>query len=114
MVLASKFVYGIWLGKGTIDINYSTTSLILLYISFEMLYKVYGTIINGTGKVFAQMILTGVIAIIYIPLAILLGKLFGLSGVLIANAIVFALNYLWSKVQCNKLISQTATGIWNK
>ena len=113
MVLASKFVYGIWLGKGTIDINYSTTSLILLYISFEMLYKVYGTIINGTGKVFAQIILTGVIAIIYIPLAILLGKLFGLSGVLIANAIVFALNYLWSKVQCNKLISQTATGIWN-
>ena len=111
MVLASKFVYGIWLGKGTIDINYSTTSLILLYISFEMLYKVYGTIINGTGKVFAQIILTGVIAIIYIPLAILLGKLFGLSGVLIANAIVFALNYLWSKVQCNKLISQTATGI---
>ena len=114
MVLASKFVYGIWLGKCTIDINYSTTSLILLYISFEMLYKVYGTIINGTGKVFAQIILTGVIAIIYIPLAILLGKLFGLSGVLIANAIVFALNYLWSKVQCNKLISQTATGIWNK
>ena len=93
MVLASKFVYGIWLGKGTIDINYSTTSLILLYISFEMLYKVYGTIINGTGKVFAQIILTGVIAIIYIPLAILLGKLFGLSGVLIANAIVFALTY---------------------
>ena len=114
MVLASKFVYGIWLGKGTIDINYSTTSLILLYISFEMLYKVYGTIINGTGKVFAQIILTGVIAIIYIPLAILLGKLLGLSGVLIANVIVFALNYAWSKLQCNKLISQTATGIWNK
>ena len=114
MVLASKFVYGIWLGKGTIDINYSTTSLILLYISFEMLYKVYGTIINGTGKVFAQIILTGIIAIIYIPLAIFLGNLCGLSGVLIANTIVFALNYLWSKVQCNKLISQTATGIWNK
>ena len=114
MVLASKFVYGMWLGRGSIDISYSTTGLIFLYISFEMLYKVYGTIINGTGKVFAQMILTGIIAIIYIPLAILLGKLLGLSGVLIANAIVFALNYLWSKVQCNKLISQTATGIWNK
>lgn len=114
MVLASKFVYSIWLGKGSIDINYSTTGLIFLYISFEMLYKVYGTIINGTGKVFAQMILTGIIAIIYIPLAIFLGNLCGLSGVLIANAIVFALNYVWSKVQCNKLISQTATGIWNK
>ena len=114
MVLASKFVYGMWLGRGSIDINYSTTGLILLYISFEMLYKVYGTIINGTGKVFAQIILTGIIAIIYIPLAILLGNLCGLSGVLIANTIVFALNYVWSKLQCNKLINQTATGIWNK
>ena len=110
MVLASKFVYGM----GSIDINYSTTGLIFLYISFEMLYKVYGTIINGTGKVFAQIILTGIIAIIYIPLAIFLGNLCGLSGVLIANTIVFALNYVWSKLQCNKLISQTATGIWNK
>ena len=114
MVFASKFVYGIWLGKDTVDINYSTTGLIFLYISFEMLYKVYGTIINGTGKVFAQMILTGTIAIIYIPLAIFLGKLCGLPGVLIANVIVFALNYIWSKLQCDKLVNQTATGIWNK
>ena len=114
MVLASKFVYGMWLGRGSIDISYSTTGLIFLYISFEMLYKVYGTIINGTGKVFAQMILTGIIAIIYIPLAIFLANLCGLSGVLIANTIVFALNYVWSKLQCNKLINQTATGIWNK
>lgn len=114
MVLVSKFVYGMWLGKDSIDISYSTTGLIFLYISFEMLYKVYGTIINGTGKVFAQIILTGIIAIIYVPLAIFLGNLCGLSGVLIANAIVFALNYVWSQLQCNKLISQTATGIWNK
>lgn len=114
MVLVSKFVYCIWLGKGSIDIKYSTTGLIFLYISFEMLYKVYGTIINGTGKVFAQMVLTGIIAVIYIPLAIFLGELYGLPGVLIANTFVFALNYAWSKLQCNKLLNQTATGIWNK
>lgn len=114
MLFVSKFIYGIWLGKDAIDISYSTTGLILLYIFFEMLYKVYGTIINGIGKVFAQMILTGIIAVIYIPLALLLGSLWGLSGVLIANVIVFALNYIWAKLQCNRLINQTATGIWNK
>lgn len=114
MLFVSKYIYGIWLGKDAIDISYSTTGLILLYISFEMLYKVYGTIINGTGKVFAQMILTGIIAIIYIPLALLFGSSWGLSGVLIANVIVFAVNYIWAKMQCNKLINQTATGIWNK
>ena len=114
MVLCSNFIYNVWLGHETINISISTTLLVYIYLSFEMLYKVYGTIINGTGKVTAQMIITGVIAIIYLPLAYHLGTHFGLSGVLFANCIVFFLNYLWSRVQCLKLINQTATGIWDK
>lgn len=114
MLAVSNYVYSLWLGKGAIDISYYTTGLVLLYISFEMLYKVYGTIINGTGKVFAQIIITGVIAIIYIPMAIIGGKLFGLSGVLISNVIVFMLNYVWSKIQCAKILNETAYGFWNK
>lgn len=114
MTIFSKQVYTLWLGKGAIDISYTTTGLVCLYVSFEMLYKVYGTIINGTGKVFAQMVITGVIAICYVPLALLLGKILGLSGVLIANSAVFILNYLWSKVQCSKILNDTAYGFWGK
>lgn len=114
MLVVSNHVYSLWLGNGAIDISYYTTGLILLYISFEMLYKVYGTIINGTGKIFAQIIITGVISIIYIPMAIFLGKLFGLSGVLVSNVIVFVLNYAWSKIQCAKILNETAYGFWNK
>lgn len=114
MLAVSNYVYSLWLGKGAIDISYYTTGLILLYISFEMLYKVYGTIINGTGKVYAQIIITGIIAIIYIPLAIVFGKLFGLTGVLVSNVIVFVLNYVWSKIQCTKILNETAHGFWNK
>lgn len=114
LLLASKTVYRLWLGGGTIDISYYTTGLILLYISFEMLYKVYGTIINGTGKVFAQMIITGIIALLYVPLAVFLGKFFGLSGVLISNVIIFVLNYAWSRTQCLKILNETAYGFWDK
>lgn len=114
MTIFSKQVYTLWLGKGAIDISYTTTGLVCLYVSFEMLYKVYGTIINGTGKVFAQMVITGFIAICYVPLALLLGKVLGLSGVLIANSAVFILNYLWSKVQCSKILNDTAYGFWGK
>lgn len=114
MTLLSQPVYALWLGKGAIDISYATTGLICLYISFEMLYKVYGTIINGTGKVFAQMVITGIIAICYVPLAVFGGKTWGLSGVLIANTFVFFLNYLWSKIQCTKLLNGTAYGFWGK
>lgn len=117
MALFSKHVYALWLGKDSIDISYTTTAFVLLYISFEMLYKVYGTIINGTGKVFAQMVITGVIAICYVPLAVTLGRKFGLSGVLFANSLVFLLNYVWSRIQCNKLIqpdSAVKKGFWYK
>lgn len=114
MLLVSKYAYQIWLGKGSIDINFMTTCLIYISISFEMLYKVYGTIINGIGKVYAQMIITGIIAILYIPTAIYLGYLWGLRGVLMANILVFICNYIWSKIQCYRLINQTATGIWNR
>lgn len=117
MALFSKHVFALWLGKDSIDISYTTTAFVLLYISFEMLYKVYGTIINGTGKVFAQMVITGVIAICYVPLAVTLGRKFGLSGVLFANSLVFLLNYVWSRIQCNKLIqpdSAVKKGFWYK
>lgn len=117
MTLFSKQVYALWLGKDAIDITYTTTALVLLYISFEMLYRVYGTIINGTGKVFAQMVITGIIAICYIPLAVTLGRKLGLPGVLIANSLVFFLNYIWSRVQCKKLIqpdSVVKKGFWYK
>lgn len=114
MVLISKWVYSIWLGKDTIDIPYITTTLVWVYISLEMLYKMHVMIINGIGKVYAQMIITGVIALVYIPLAYYLGHYLGLTGVLLANCLVFLFNYLWVKIQCNKLINQTAKGFWNK
>lgn len=117
MTIFSKTVYSIWLGKDAIDISYTTTGFVLMYLSFEMLYKVYGTIINGTGKVFAQMVITGAIAVCYIPLAVFLGRAMGLSGVLLANSIVFLLNFIWSKVQCNKLLQPCADstkGFWYK
>ena len=114
MVLASKFVYSIWLGKDVIDIPYTTTALVWIYISLEMMYKMYVMIVNGIGKVYAQMIITGVIAVLYIPLAYLMGRAFGIIGVLSANCIVFFFNYLWVKIQCTKLINQTASGFWLK
>jgi len=114
MFAVSPLVYKIWLGKDTIDVPYIITGLVLVYCLFEVLYKIYGTIINGTGKLHLQMIVTSILAVIYIPLAYVLGKVMGLAGVLTANAIVFMLNFIWSKMQCNRIINRTAVGIWNR
>lgn len=114
MFIISKPIYHIWLGKEQIEIPYITTGLILFYVSLEMLYKVYGTIINGMGKVNAQMILTGLIALLYIPLAYFLGKNLGLTGVLCANCVAFFLNYIWAKFQCTIILRRSAKGFWSK
>lgn len=114
MFVTSPVVYKIWLGKDTIDVPYIITGLVLAYCMYEILYKIYGTFINGSGKLLLQMIITSIIAIIYIPSAFFLGKTLGLAGVLIANTVVFFLNYVWSRIQCEKIINQTAVGVWDR
>lgn len=114
MFAASKPIYTIWLGKDTVDVPYIVTGLSFVACMFDILYRIYGTFINGMGKLQLQMIITSAIAVVYIPMAVFLGKHFGLSGVLLANTIVFMANYLWARIQCSKLIKQTATGIWDR
>jgi O-antigen/teichoic acid export membrane protein len=112
--VASKPVYSVWLGKDTVDVPYMVTGLAFVSCVFDILYRIYGTFINGMGKLYLQMIITAGVAIVYIPLAVFMGKHFGLSGVLLSNAIVYFTNYLWAKMQCSKLINQTAVGVWDK
>ena len=114
MVVVSPIVYKLWLGEDTINIPITVTLLVLAYCAFEILYRIYGTFINGTGKLHMQMIITSIIAVIYVPSAFQLGKAIGLEGILIANTFVFIANYIWSKIQCDKIINKKATGLWNK
>lgn len=114
VVAFSGMIYKVWLGSDTITISYSTTILIFIFVSFDMLYKIYGTIINGIGKIHAQMVITAIVAVIYIPIAYLSGKALGLNGVLIANCITFAINYLWSKIQYRKIMGGSTSKFWSR
>ena len=114
MVLVSKFIFKIWLGEEVIDVPYLTVVLCLVFVVFEMFYRVFGTMINATGKVFMQMIITSVLALVYIPLAYGLGVKCGLAGVLTANCIVHLLNFLWARYQYGLIINKKAVGIWDR
>lgn len=114
MVIFSPLVFNIWLGKNHLPIPFLTTILVFIYVSFKMAYSSYGYIINGTGKVYAQLIITLIIAILYIPFTIFMGKMLGLNGIIISSCIVNFINFLWSKIQYHKIVTKTATGIWNR
>jgi O-antigen/teichoic acid export membrane protein len=113
LLVTSKFIYKVWLGN-ELNVNYSIIGLTLVYFIFNMLYASYGYILNGIGKIKLQMVVTSIVAILYIPLAIALSKRYGVEGVLISMIFVFIINSTWSRLQYGKIISGTATGIWNK
>lgn len=114
MLAISPYAYSVWLGKTDFTIDYSVSGILLIQSVFFIFYCCYGYILNGIGKLKAQMVFTSVLAVCYVPMAILLGKIWGLHGILIVFALSSVFNFTWSKIQYNKLMEGTAHGIWNK
>ena len=113
MVLISPWFYKFWLNNSDVNINILTTVILFVYFIFMMLYGCYGYILNGIGKLKMQIYITFVCSALYIPLAIYMGKILGLQGVLLVFTIVAIINYIWSKIQLSKILNGTAYGIWN-
>jgi Na+-driven multidrug efflux pump len=80
----------------------------------------WGTIfvnfINGTGKIRLQLIVAVVSAALNIPLTLLLVRTFhfGIAGVIMATCILQMASSIWVPLQYQKLITNTAKGIWAK
>ena len=113
MLLLSQLIYDIWLGDASVNVSFSSTFILYIYVIFKIMYSNYGYILNGIGKLNLQILITAILAISYIPLASLFGTIFGLNGILIVFSFNSFINFLWSKLQYKKLIAGTASGIWN-
>ena len=113
MVLASGVFYRLWLGD-KVSVPLSATVMLYLYSVFVMLYGCYGYILNGIGKLRVQIVVTGVVALLYVPLAVVAGRMLGLTGVLIIFTLTAITNFVWSNVQYTKLLNGDAKGIWDK
>ena len=112
-LLVSKQVFWFWVGN-KVKIDYSITFLLLFYFVISMKGGIYCMVLNGIGKIKMQFILNFVEALIHIPLAIILGKHFGIIGVVISMCFVVSLNAIWMPWQCKAILSGTAKGIWNE
>lgn len=114
MLVASPLAYRIWLNDPSVKISFLTTFLLFAYSSFNIFYSLYGYLLNGIGKLTIQVIVTLVLAVAYIPLAFYSGRIFGLKGVLVIFMLTSIINCIWSRIQFGKILSGTATGLWNK
>lgn len=110
----SPIFYKFWIGN-SVSIGLSVTAFCIIYFILSMKAGIYCNIINGTGKIMLQFVMYILQAIVYIPLAIWSGRLYGIFGVLISMSLIQLINIVWMSKQCNHLINRNANGgIWEK
>jgi len=113
MLLASSFVYRLWIGT-VVTVPFYLSLTIFAYIIINAWCTMYSMFLNGVGKVKLQLYSGMFGALLNVPLALLLGKHIGIAGVVMSTLILAVLNSVWAPIQYRKIMSGTATGIWNK
>lgn len=115
MLLVSNQIYYLWIGN-TVYIPFILSVAWVVFIAVQSLNSIFVHFINGVGKIHLQLYLSGISAIINIPLAIYLAKYleFGVVGV-IASTIITQIMMLFAfYIQYRKIINNNAVGIWAK
>jgi len=113
LLAVSKYMFWLWIGD-KVQIPMSVSITMLLYFSIFIVLNLYIYIINGIGKIRLQLIFNVTLAIINLPLIIVLGHWFGLTGVIIGNVLTLLPHAIYCPIQLRRLIHGTAKGIWNE
>ncbi len=115
MLLISNYAYSFWIGS-EINISIIISSLMFIYIICNAWISLHDNFLNGVGKIKLATYIAVLACLTNIPLAFLFCKYFnlGIQGIIIANIISILPDVFLVKIQYNKIISNTAKGLWNE
>ena len=113
LLFASSWFYKFWIGD-SIHIPFKLSLIMILYNLCFVFSSIYIYMLNGIGKIRLQLWSSIAETVITIPLCILFGKLIGIEGVMLSMAVVILFRCIWAPIQFRKIITEKATGIWNK
>ena len=113
MLFISNKVYYYWIGS-SVNIPYSISIVMAIYVLTYTRFSIFIFLINGIGKIRLQLYINTILCVIYIPIAIVLCKAYGIEGIIIGNIVVSLIHAVISQIQIKKLTYINATGIWNK
>lgn len=113
LLIISPFVYKYWLA-GKIDINIGLSIAMGLNMIILSRANLYMTCINGTGKIFMQMLIYLIFALISIPMMFYFTKLWGYYGILIVTSMVYLCQSISGHIQLKMIFNGKEHGIWGK
>lgn len=99
-----------------LEVPFNLSLALLIYFVTYTFGGIFNMFINGVGKIKLQLILSGVSAVVFIGVSILLIEVFnlGIVSLVIASIIANIEGFLIAPIQYNKIINKRAHGIWNK
>jgi O-antigen/teichoic acid export membrane protein len=115
VLVFSDQIYLIWLRRD-LNIPFSLSVAVYLYMCIFSFSGIYNMFINGTGKVQLQIISLGISSLLYVPILLLFVKVFGWGLISFPIALMIISNYsvILAPIQFKRLINGTAKGIMNK
>lgn len=114
MLLFSEQVYSLWLGKGTVEIDFMLSFWGFMFFAVSMFGSKYVSLLNGISALRLQFLSCLVSPFIYILTVLILIKYYNMGvysvfiGAIIANFNAFIL----APIQYYKIIVQNKRGIW--
>jgi len=114
MLLFSDFAYGIWLGKGKVNIDYSLSLFGFLFFSVGMFGSKYVNFLNGINALRLQFWSSVISPFLYIGTVLVLIRYFhiGVYAVFVGAIIANINAYLIAPLQYYMIIIKGKKGIW--
>jgi len=115
MVLASPFVFRLWVGA-SVRIPFVLSALMGLFAAISIVGTPYSTFLNGLGKIKLSLWIAIAGSSLNIPLAIFLAKhmSLGIAGVILSVCICNSPILIYGPLQYGKIIKNKAVGIWGR
>lgn len=113
LTIISPIVYHIWVGN-KVSVSFSLTLAVGVYLLLLSWCSLQTYSLNGMGTIKLQTYVATAGLIIHIPLALYLGRTFGVLGVIYSLIIIHILYTIIYTLQLRKILTQRAKGIWLK
>lgn len=113
MILTSNYAYKLWIGS-VVVVPISISIVMGLYVVINTWNGIYSQLLNGMGKIKLQFFSAIISSLLNIPLALILGRNFGIAGVVCSAIILSIFNAILMPIQLKTLLKKSAKGIWNE
>lgn len=114
MLLLSDMAFRLWL-RGQVVVPFELSLSFSIYTIMSLFLSPYSHFLNGVGKLNLGLVIGPCKMVLFLPVAILLVHNFGAMGLVIALIVINVLpNIIVEVTQYKKIITKTATGIWNR